>query len=94
MPKDNPEEISENVKVKFSIEKPTPCTVVFTQGGEHVHNWETAVEKLSICSLIASANSSGLVDKSQALNYIVYDDNEAQIDNVLLEGKISPALLK
>lgn len=68
--------------------------VVFTQDGEHIHSWESCLSLLSPLDMLEAACSSGLVDKSRPLDFIVYDDTQADgVEVVLMEGKFKEALL-
>jgi hypothetical protein len=66
-------------------------TVVFTQDGEHIHNWESGTNSLEPTAMLEAACSSGLVDCSKPLDFITYLDDE--IDCVLLEGSFKPEFI-
>ena len=69
-------------------------TAVFTQDGEHVHSWETGLDKMQPKQMIEAAFSSGLVDDKKPLEFIVYDDDQEEgVESVLMKGEFHPLLL-
>lgn len=74
---------------------PLNVIVIFTQGDNHVHNWETTYDSLSLDTLLEAACSTGLVNKNKSLSFEVFDEDDAsETGEPILNGSFNSRLLK
>ena len=78
-----------------SVSKYKPVTVVFTQDGEVLHNWETGMANIKPLEMLEAVCCTGLVNEDEPLSFIVYDDdNDDDEKAVLLEGLFHPNFIQ
>jgi hypothetical protein len=72
-----------------------PVTVVFTQNGEVLHNWETGMANIKPLEMLDAVCCTGLVNEEEHLAFIVYDDDNDDVEKaVFMEGIFHPNFIK
>ena len=84
---DNERSINANASIRNVI-------VIFTQGNEHIHSWETTYDNLSLDTMLESAGCNGLIDESIPLQFEVFhEDDVSGSGEPIINGTLNSSLL-